>query len=117
MPPGVPFADDGIDLEIAEWKAARKLKKRSFREPWRSVAIAATLMFGTASWLLPDSVADIVQLVTNLPMKPDLRDSLQTSIYSPPFDPPAADWLNGSEHYELFTKMANWLLYGNPCEG
>ncbi len=64
MPPGVPFADDGIDLEIAEWKAARKLKKRSFREPWRSVAIAATLMFGTASWLLPDSVADIVQLVT-----------------------------------------------------
>jgi hypothetical protein len=55
-------SDDDRDLE--EWKAARKVRKRSFREPWRSVCIAATLMFGVSSWLLPDSVADVAELVT-----------------------------------------------------
>jgi hypothetical protein len=56
--------DVDVDREVAEWKAARKVRKRSFREPWRSVCIAATLMFGVSSWLLPDSVADVAQLVT-----------------------------------------------------
>jgi hypothetical protein len=56
--------DVEVDREVKEWNAARKVRKRSFREPWRSVCIAATLMFGLSSWLLPDSVADIAQLVT-----------------------------------------------------
>ena len=56
--------DVEIDREVEDWKAARKVRKRSFREPWRSVCIAATLMFGVSSWLLPDSVADVAQLVT-----------------------------------------------------
>jgi hypothetical protein len=64
--PAAPLADLDveIDREVEEWNAARKVRKRSFREPWRSVCIAATLMFGVSSWLLPDSVADVAQLVT-----------------------------------------------------
>ena len=56
--------DGEVDRDVKEWNAARKVRKRSFREPWRSVCIAATLMFGVSSWLLPDSVAEIAQLVT-----------------------------------------------------
>jgi len=56
--------DDEVDRELEDWKAMRKIRKRSFREPWRSVCIAATLGFGVSTWLLPDSVADIAQLVT-----------------------------------------------------
>jgi hypothetical protein len=61
--PSIELGGD-VDREVEEWNAARKVRKRSFREPWRSVCIAATLMFGLSSWLLPDSVADIAQLVT-----------------------------------------------------
>jgi hypothetical protein len=53
-----------VDRELEEWKAARKLQRRSFREPWRTLAIAATVGFGLSSWLLPDSVSDVAQLVT-----------------------------------------------------
>lgn len=63
VPPILP-ADDGVDREIEEWKAARRLRRRSFREPWRSVSIAAAIGFGLSSWLLPDSVAGVAQLVT-----------------------------------------------------
>jgi hypothetical protein len=57
-------ADADIDREIDDWKTMRKIKKRSFREPWRSVSIAAGIGFGAGSWLLPDSVSTLVQLVT-----------------------------------------------------
>jgi hypothetical protein len=57
-------ADDDLDRELAEWKAARKLRKRSFREPWRSVSIAAAIGFGASNWLLPDSVAQIADFVS-----------------------------------------------------
>jgi hypothetical protein len=53
-----------VDRELEEWKAARKAARRSFREPWRSLAIAATIGFGASSWLLPDAVSDIAQLLT-----------------------------------------------------
>ena len=53
-----------VDQELEEWKASRKIQKRSFREPWRTLAIASTIGFGASSWLLPDSVADVAQLVT-----------------------------------------------------
>jgi hypothetical protein len=64
--PAALFADGDVevDRDVEEWKKARKIRKRSFREPWRSVCIAATLTFGVSSWLLPDSVADVAQLVT-----------------------------------------------------
>jgi hypothetical protein len=53
-----------IDRELEEWKAARKLHRRSFREPWRTLAIATSIGFGVSFWLLPDSVADVVEYVT-----------------------------------------------------
>lgn len=55
-------ADD--DRDLAEWNAMRKVRKRSFREPWRSVCIAAVILFGLSTWLLPDSVANVADLVT-----------------------------------------------------
>ena len=57
-------ADADVDREVAEWNAMRKIRKRSFREPWRSVCIVATLGLAASSWLLPDSVANVAQLVT-----------------------------------------------------
>jgi len=53
-----------VDRELEEWKAARKLHRRSFREPWRTLAIATSIGFGLSFWLLPDSVADVVQYLT-----------------------------------------------------
>jgi hypothetical protein len=53
-----------VDRELEEWKAARKLQRRSFREPWRTLAIASAVGFGLSSWLLPDSVASVTELVT-----------------------------------------------------
>jgi len=63
LPPPSEKAVD-VDRELEEWNAARKRHKRSFREPWRTLSIVCTLGFGLSSWLLPDSVADIAQLVT-----------------------------------------------------
>jgi hypothetical protein len=63
LPPPSEKAVD-VDRELGEWKAARKRHKRSFREPWRTLSIVCTLGFGLSSWLLPDSVADVAQLVT-----------------------------------------------------
>jgi hypothetical protein len=51
-----------IEQELEEWNRARKIRKRSFREPWRSVSIAAGLGFAATSWVLPDSVANVTQL-------------------------------------------------------
>ena len=53
-----------VDRELEDWKAARKLMRRSFREPWRTLAIATSIGFGLSFWLLPDSVADVVQYLT-----------------------------------------------------
>lgn len=56
--------DAKVDRELEEWKAKRRLHKRSFREPWRSVSIAAAVGFGLSSWLLPDSVASVTDWIT-----------------------------------------------------
>ncbi len=53
-----------VDRELEEWKVARKMMRRSFREPWRTLAIATSIGFGLSFWLLPDSVADVVQYLT-----------------------------------------------------
>ena len=59
-PPDAP----NVDRELAEWKETRKKQRRAFREPWRTLSIALTIGFGASFWLLPDSVADVVQFVT-----------------------------------------------------
>jgi len=56
--------DAEVDRELADWKAMRKLKKRSFREPWRSFSIAAGIAFGVGPFILPPDVADIANYVT-----------------------------------------------------
>ena len=55
---------DDLDRELEEWKAARKLRRRSFREPWRSFSIAAGIAFAAGSLILPPDVADIMDYVT-----------------------------------------------------
>lgn len=56
--------DEAIERDIENWNALRKAKKRSFREPWRSFAIAASVMFVGAPLLLPGSVSAIVEILT-----------------------------------------------------
>jgi len=53
-----------LNRELADWKATRKLKRRSFREPWRSFSIAAGVAFALGIFILPDTVADIANTVT-----------------------------------------------------
>jgi hypothetical protein len=47
-----------LDDELRQWKLARK---RNFEIPWRPLSLMATLCFGIASFVLPDSVNDNVQ--------------------------------------------------------
>jgi hypothetical protein len=47
-----------LDEDLREWKRARK---RNFEIPWRPLSLMATLCFGIASFVLPDSVNDTVQ--------------------------------------------------------
>jgi hypothetical protein len=47
-----------LDDDLRQWKAARK---QNFEFPWRSISLMATLCFGIASFVLPDSVNDDVQ--------------------------------------------------------
>jgi hypothetical protein len=62
--PAMDEAVIDVDRELEEWKAARKAHKHSFREPWRSLAMSSAVGFGLSSWLLPDAVANIAELVT-----------------------------------------------------
>ena len=45
-----------VDDELAEWRRARR-----FPIPWRQLWLMASLSFGIASLVLPDSINDIVQ--------------------------------------------------------
>jgi hypothetical protein len=47
-----------LDDELRQWKLARK---QNFEIPWRPLSLMATLCFGIASFVLPDSVNDNVQ--------------------------------------------------------
>jgi len=47
-----------LDDELREWKLARR---RNLEIPWRPLSLMATLCFGIASFVLPDSVNDNVQ--------------------------------------------------------
>lgn len=48
-----PHVDDGLQ----EWKRGRKQRSKIF---WRQLALMASLCFGIASLVLPDSVNDIL---------------------------------------------------------
>ena len=47
-----------LDDDLRQWNLARK---QNFEFPWRSLSLMATLCFGIASFVLPDSVNDNVQ--------------------------------------------------------
>ena len=47
-----------LDEDLREWKRARKA---NFEIPWRPLSLMATLCFGIASFVLPDTVNDTVQ--------------------------------------------------------
>ena len=49
--------DVPVDQELQAWKAARGNR---FKIPWRQVYLMASLCFGIASFVLPDSVNDNV---------------------------------------------------------
>lgn len=55
----IPLADaaPSVDDELREWKASRETP---FRLPWRQLSLMASLCFGIASFVLPDSVNDMV---------------------------------------------------------
>jgi hypothetical protein len=50
-------APSSVDQEVQAWKAARGSK---FKIPWRQVYLMASLCFGVASFVLPDSMNDNV---------------------------------------------------------
>lgn len=50
-------ASSHVDDELQEWKRGRKRRSKSF---WRQLALMASLCFGIASFVLPDSVNDIL---------------------------------------------------------
>lgn len=59
--PIFPPAQDGNEIsvedEIEEWKKARPYRGL----PWRQIAVMASLCFGFASFVLPDSINDFMQ--------------------------------------------------------
>jgi len=54
------IASPPIDDEFREWKKARK---RHSGLPWRQLALMASVCFGVASLVLPDSVSDTLDWV------------------------------------------------------
>src|SRR5579863_4216199 len=57
-PPPMLADASAVDDELEEWKRARK---KGFAIPWRPFSLMASLSFGIASFVLPDSVNDAVQ--------------------------------------------------------
>jgi hypothetical protein len=57
-PPVPDTAEDpSTDAELHAWKVARGSR---FRMPWSQLSLVASLFFGVASFVLPDSVNDSV---------------------------------------------------------
>ena len=57
-PPSLSIAPPAPDDELEAWTRARRT---NFRFPWRQVSLVASLCFGIASFVLPDTVNDGVQ--------------------------------------------------------
>ena len=52
-PSAAAYAGDHVDAELEEWK---KDRRKNFRIPWRPLYLMASLCFGAASFVLPDSI-------------------------------------------------------------
>lgn len=63
--PVVPAAlqPDPMDRELEQWTKPQKSRARLLAEPWRSLTIVASVGFGFSSWMLPDAVQDVTQVV------------------------------------------------------
>lgn len=46
-----------LDNELREWKQSRR---KNYKLPWRQVSLMASLCFGIAAFVLPDTVNDTV---------------------------------------------------------
>jgi hypothetical protein len=57
-PSSIEIVAPSVDEELREWAKARK---QGFRIPWRQVSLMASLCFGIASLVLPDSLNGGVQ--------------------------------------------------------
>jgi hypothetical protein len=57
-PSSIDMAASSDDDELREWVKARK---QGFRIPWRQISLMASLCFGIASLVLPNSVNDDAQ--------------------------------------------------------
>ena len=57
-PAGRLVAHPVLEDDLRDWQMARK---QNFEIPWRPLSLMATLSFGIASFVLPDSVNDNVQ--------------------------------------------------------
>lgn len=57
VPPLEAEEASSLDRELLEWKRAR----RGAGVPWRPLSLIASLCFGIASFVLPDSINDVVQ--------------------------------------------------------
>ena len=57
-PSAIEIAAPSLDEEMREWAKARR---QGFRVPWRQVSLMASLCFGIASLVLPDSLNGGVQ--------------------------------------------------------
>ena len=64
--PAPEHAIEPVEQELAAWKESRRIRKRSFREPWRSVSLVAGLGFLATGWMVPDSVATVTQIALGL---------------------------------------------------
>jgi hypothetical protein len=53
----MPDTAESLDAELAAWRQARGSK---FKMPWSQLSLVASLFFGVASFVLPDSVNDSV---------------------------------------------------------
>ena len=56
-PPPIEEPAPSVDQDVQAWKQARGSK---FKFPWRQIYLMASLCFGIASFVLPDSVNDNV---------------------------------------------------------
>jgi hypothetical protein len=57
-PPSLEMAPPCLDEELLAWTKARK---QNFKIPWRQVSLMASLCFGIASFVLPESLDDSIQ--------------------------------------------------------
>ena len=62
--PALPAADpsfpelSSLDDELRDWQSTRR---KTFKLPWRQIALMSSLCFGVASFVLPEALNDALQ--------------------------------------------------------